>query len=66
MILSELEQRSVEWLLDLQELSVRTVEHVVVIALLEWYAFVGDGACLGSCLPISEDYHVLTYLEDLR
>jgi len=56
MILFELEQRSVEWLLDLQELTVRTVEHVVVIALLEWYAFVGDGACLG-CLQISEGYY---------
>lgn len=65
MILFELEQRSVEWLLDLQELSVRTVEHVVVIALLEWYAFVGDGACLGW-LQISEDYHISALLDDLQ
>lgn len=50
MILFELEQRGVELLLDLQELSVQTVGHVVVIALLEWYAFVEDGARLFGML----------------
>lgn len=45
-------------MLDLQELSIRTVEHVAMIALYEWYELLREGSCLG-CLPVSyADYYV--------
>jgi len=59
MVIFEFERRSAEWLLDLQELTVRTVEHVALITLLEWYELVREGALLGW-LQLSWDYYIST------
>ena len=55
MVIFEFERMSVGWLLDLQELSVRTIEHIALIVLHEYCELVREGAILG-CL-LSDGYY---------